>query len=123
MHNNSEKLDKPSLIIAGASGLVGSYCLNLAIKQSNIGNIYALVRKPLSVDGNNVTPIIDANLDIKHWDETCPSPTLGIIALGTTLKQAGSKQGLENVDYHLVCHVARQMKTLGVERLTVVSSI
>ncbi len=123
MHNNSEKLDKPSLIIAGASGLVGSCCLNLAIKQSNIGNIYALVRKPLSVDSNNVTPIIDANLDIKHWDETLSSPTLGIIALGTTLKQAGSKQGLENVDYHLVCHVAQQMKTLGVERLAVVSSI
>lgn len=115
--------DKPSLIIAGASGLVGSDCLNLAIKEDNIGCIYALVRKPLPEQSTKIIPIIDAQLNIKQWDESLPAPTLGIIALGTTLKQAGSKQGLEDVDYHLVCHVAQQMKMLGVERLVVVSSI
>ncbi len=119
----SPSSNEPSLIIAGASGLVGSSCLNLAIAQANIGKVYALVRKPLTVQSNKVVSIVDAELNIKSWDDSLEPPTFGIIALGTTLKQAGSKQGLEHVDYHLVCHVAQQMKTLGVSRLIVVSSI
>ncbi len=115
--------NNPSLIIAGASGLVGSSCLNLAIAEANIGKVYALVRKPLTVQSNKVTSIVDGELNIKSWDDSLEPPTFGIIALGTTLKQAGSKQGLEHVDYHLVCHVAQQMKMLGVRRLVVVSSI
>ncbi len=119
----SPSSNKPSLIIAGASGLVGSNCLNLAIAQANIGKIYAVVRNPLPVKSNKVISIVDAELNIKRWDDSLESPSFGIIALGTTIKQAGSKQGLEQVDYHLVCHVAQQMKTIGVSRLIVVSSI
>lgn len=119
----STSSNKPSLIIAGASGLVGSNCLNLAIAQANIDKVYALVRKPLTAQSSKVIPIVDAELNIKNWDDSLQPPTFGIIALGTTLKQAGSKQGLEQVDYHLVCHVAQQMKMLGVRRLVVVSSL
>ncbi len=121
--NPASKTDKPSLIIAGVTGLVGSSCLNLAISEPNIGRIYTLARKPTTNKSSKVTPIIDAELNITQWDDSLESPTLGFIALGTTLKQAGSKQGLEHVDYHLVCHVAQQMKALGVKKLVVVSSI
>lgn len=110
-------------MIAGASGLVGSCCLNLAIAEHNIGNIYTLTRKPLPIQNHKIIPIIDAELNIKRWNDSLEPPTFGIIALGTTLKQAGSKQALEQVDYHLVCQVAQQMKALGVKRLIVVSSI
>ncbi|MBD0786817.1 NAD(P)H-binding protein [Vibrio sp. Y2-5] len=118
---------KPVLIIAGASGLVGSSCLNIALNEHALEHIFTLSRKPLppeiiSAANGKLTQLIDAELSIKHWEERDTRPQLGIIALGTTLKQAGSKQGLEKVDLELVCHVAQQMKLLGVERLAVVSS-
>ncbi len=116
---------KPCIIIAGASGLVGSCCLNIALKEKAIEHIYTLSRKPLNLPqlSSNLTQLRDADLNVKHWDDDDIRPELGIIALGTTLKQAGSKQGLEKVDFELVCHVAQQMKLLGVERLAVVSSL
>ncbi|NIY93522.1 NAD(P)H-binding protein [Vibrio diazotrophicus] len=118
---------KPVLIIAGASGLVGSSCLNIALNEHALEHIFTLSRKPLppeilSAANGKLTQLIDAELSIKHWEERDTRPQLGIIALGTTLKQAGSKQGLEKVDFELVSHVAQQMKLLGVERLAVVSS-
>ncbi|MFV0447167.1 MAG: NAD(P)H-binding protein [Vibrio sp.] len=116
--------NKSCIIIAGASGLVGSCCLNIALKENAIEHVYTLSRKPLTFAGHRskLTQRVDADLNIKHWDDNDVRPQLGIIALGTTLKQAGSKRGLEKVDFALVCHVAQQMKLLGVERLAVVSS-
>ncbi|WP_165311163.1 NAD(P)H-binding protein [Vibrio ziniensis] len=118
---------KPCLIIAGASGLVGSCCLKISLQENAIEHVYTLSRKPLTPTTfpeltYKLTQLIDANLNVKHWDDDDVRPQLGVIALGTTLKQAGSKQGLEKVDFELVCHVAQQMKLLGVERLAVVSS-
>lgn len=119
--------NKPILIIAGASGLVGSSCLDIALNEHALGHVFTLSRKPLAPESlaatnGKLSQLIDAELNIKHWENSNSRPTLGIIALGTTLKQAGSKQGLEKVDFELVCHVAQQMKLLGVDRLAVVSS-
>ncbi|SKA50575.1 oxidoreductase [Enterovibrio nigricans] len=58
-----------------------------------------------------------------HWQPQWPVPLQGYIALGTTLKQVGSKQALEEVDFHLVVKVARMMAVVGVKHLAVVSSM
>lgn len=122
-HSISNDHDESVFIIAGASGLVGSEVLSYAIQEQAIQTIYTLSRSPLSVKHDKITPLINADLNIQQWDDSAPLPKLGVIALGTTLKQAGSKQALEQVDYELVCHVGQQMKLLGVERLAVVSSL
>jgi len=112
-------------IIAGATGLIGSKIVTTLINQSGVGSLYYLSRRPLNgiVDTNNkLIPIIDTDLSIHQWDDNQPIPTIGFICLGTTLKQAGNKDGLRKVDVELVCKVAQQMKTLGVKRLAVVSS-
>jgi len=120
--DNSSPHETPTLIIAGASGLVGSYCLKYAINDPTITKIYTLNRRQLPIPAEKTIQLIDSELNINQWDETYPTPKFGVIALGTTRKIAGSKQALEKVDYDLVCHVAQQMKDLGVEHLAVVSS-
>ncbi len=120
--DNPSERDTSSLIIAGASGLVGSFCLKYAINDAAIEKIYTLNRRQLHIPAEKTIQLIDPKLNINQWDETQPIPKFGIIALGTTRKIAGSKQGLEQVDYDLVCDVAQRMKDLGVERLAVVSS-
>ncbi|MCV6070886.1 hypothetical protein OFP26_35475, partial [Escherichia coli] len=70
-----------------------------------------------------IIPIIDAELTIHQWNENQTAPDIGFICLGTTLKQAGSKENLRKVDVELVTSVAQQMKMVGVKRLAVVSSL
>lgn len=116
--------DKPAhcVMIAGASGLVGSHTLDQLLQHAAIDKVIALTRHPLKVQHDKLSEVISPELDTKDWGNTAMTIQLGIIALGTTLKQAGSKSALESVDYTLVCQVAQRMKDAGVTRLAVVSS-
>ncbi|EGU36466.1 hypothetical protein VII00023_04967 [Vibrio ichthyoenteri ATCC 700023] len=110
------------VIIAGATGLIGTELLKLMLEERAIDHIYALTRKGLAFTHPKLQEIRDPQLRVIDWDEALPAPEKGYICLGTTLKQAGSKSALEAIDYHLVCDVAKNMALLGVKHLTVVSS-
>ena len=114
--------DGANVIIAGASGLVGGELLNQLLLHPSVRTVYALVRSPLDNNHTKLKQIQDAKLRVNRWDDSQPFPELGFICLGTTLKQAGSKQALAQVDFELVCQVAQTMKRLGVKRIGVVSS-
>ncbi|WP_084715854.1 nucleoside-diphosphate sugar epimerase [Vibrio galatheae] len=92
------------------------------LEQDPIEHIYALSRRKLPFFHPKLEEFLHPELRIQSWDESKPRPKYGFICLGTTLKQAGSKQGLERIDYQLVCDVAQEMKLLGVTDLAVVSS-
>lgn len=114
------------VIIAGATGLVGKEIVTSLVSQPGVETLYSLSRRTLdevSDPENKIISIIDADLSIHHWDEQQPAPRIGFICLGTTLKQAGSKDNLRKIDVELVCKVAQQMKMIGVKRLAVVSSL
>lgn len=114
------------VIIAGATGLVGSKVITQLVSQPGIHTLYSLSRRPLSDvpdPEDKIVPMIDADLSILNWDDQQSTPEVGFICLGTTLKQAGSKENLRKVDVELVTNVARQMKMIGVTRLAVVSSL
>ncbi len=118
--------DNTCVIIAGATGLVGSKVVTSLVSQPGIHTLYSLSRRPLNNIAdpeNKIVPMIDADLSILDWDEQQSKPEIGFICLGTTLKQAGSKENLRKIDVDLVTKVARQMKMIGVKRLAVVSSL
>jgi len=118
--------DKSVVMIAGGSGLIGSHAIELMLNESAISCIYSLGRSPLNLQINKETSklveLISPDLGINEWDDSLPSPSLGVICLGTTKKQAGSNEALHKIDYELVCHVAQTMQLLGVKRLAVISS-
>ncbi len=114
------------VIIAGATGLVGSKVITQLVSQTGIHTLYSLSRRPLvgiPDPEQKIVSMIDADLSILNWDEQRRTPEIGFICLGTTRKQAGSKENLRKVDVDLVTNVARQMKMIGVKRLAVVSSL
>ncbi|OIQ26274.1 NAD(P)H-binding protein [uncultured Vibrio sp.] len=115
--------DNSVVILAGASGLVGTEVLKLVLEEDPITQVYALTRQELPFFHSKLEQIKDTELRVLEWNETKSVPEIGLICLGTTLKQAGSKEKLEQVDYQLVCDVAQSMKVLGVKKLAVVSSI
>ncbi|WP_434761690.1 NAD(P)H-binding protein [Vibrio fortis] len=116
--------DNSSVIVAGATGLIGGHVMEQLLAEPSVQTVYALTRSQIKREpaSNKLIQIINNDLDITQWDEGHPRPTLGVICLGTTIKQAGSKAALRKVDVELVTHVAQTMKFLGVERVAVVSS-
>ncbi|MDA0147653.1 NAD(P)H-binding protein [Vibrio sp. LaRot3] len=115
-------MDKNIVMIAGATGLIGNELTKMLLEETAIDHIYALSRKPLPFFHPKLELIQHQELKITQWQDDSPAPTKGYICLGTTKKQAGSNQSLEQVDVHLVREVAQTMKLVGVKHLTVVSS-
>ena len=111
-----------AIMIAGATGLIGTELVKQMLEAAPIKHIYALSRRSLPFFHPKLEVIKDPQLQVKNWQPENPSPKYGFICLGTTLKQAGSKKELERIDYHLVCEVAQTMKLLGVTHIAVTSS-
>ncbi|KPH28173.1 nucleoside-diphosphate sugar epimerase [Vibrio coralliilyticus] len=109
-------------MVAGATGLIGTELIKQMLEEDPVTRIYALSRRELPFFHPKLEVLQNKQLQVQKWDADKPSPKYGFICLGTTIKQAGSKQGLERVDYELVCDVAQTMKVLGVTHLAVVSS-
>ncbi|MDD1781344.1 oxidoreductase [Enterovibrio sp. ZSDZ35] len=112
-----------SVIIAGATGLVGDELLHQLLGDPDVSHIHVVTRRPVSITSEKIIVHQSQDLSVTHWQPHWPVPIQGYIALGTTLKQAGSKKALEDVDYHLVVKVARMMAVVGVKHLAVVSSM
>lgn len=111
-----------TVITAGSTGLIGNELLKQMLDREPIIHIYAMTRRKLPFFHSKLEEIVHPELRVQDWDDTKARPQFGFICLGTTLKQAGSKQALEQVDYQLVCDVAQEMKLLGVKQLAVVSN-
>ena len=109
------------VLLAGASGLVGSQVLKTLLNQCHLGGVYTLNRRPLPHQHPRLVQIVDSHLSAIP-DYIKGHVRYGVIALGTTLKQAGSKDALKKVDVDLVVDIAKQMQSMGVTHLAVVSS-
>ncbi|KLN65774.1 nucleoside-diphosphate sugar epimerase [Vibrio sp. VPAP30] len=117
-----ENSNNITVIIAGSTGLIGNELIKQMLERDPIKHIYALTRRTLPFFHPKLEQLQHPELRIQEWVEEKPRPQFGFICLGTTLKQAGSKQALEKVDYQLVCDIAQEMKLLGVKQIAVVSS-
>lgn len=110
------------LLILGATGLVGSSSLALAIANPAISEVVAATRRPLAPRGKLINPV-DLHLEklaplVKDWVVDAV-----ICALGTTTAKAGSQEALRYVDYQLPLLFAKACHAAGVETLALVSAI
>ena len=94
-----------TLLLVGASGLVGSHVLALALSDPRIGVVHAPTRRALTAPPK----LIATPIDFDHLDEhACIWQVDAVICtLGTTLKTAGSKAAFERVDHTYPLAVAR----------------
>ncbi|QNF33871.1 oxidoreductase [Adhaeribacter swui] len=109
-------------IIAGASGLVGSHCLDLLLKSNRY-------RKVISI-GRKLLPLEHPKLEQKQVDfDILESYAPGLIAddvyccLGTTINKAGSKDNFYKVDYTYVLKLARITSANFASQFLVVSAL
>lgn len=108
-------------LVAGATGLVGRELLPMLLASRRHAHVQVLVRRPTA----DLPP--DPRLAVQVVDfQSLPSlPPVDdvFIALGTTIKVAGSQAAFRAVDFDAVVNTAVAARQAGATRLGVVSAV
>lgn len=109
------------VLLAGASGFVGSYVLDNALDAPDIGRVYAVSRRPLGREHPRLANriVLFDRIEEQLKGLTCH---VAFCCLGTTLRQAGSQEAFRQVDLDVVLAFARAAKAAQAQRFVVVSS-
>ncbi len=111
-----------SALLAGATGLVGRELLPLLLTNPRYTRVQVLVRpssspiKPHAKLKVQTVDYRDLPADLPHIDDV-------YVALGTTIKTAGSNEAFREVDFDFVLATARAARAAGAQRIAVVSAI
>lgn len=108
------------LLLVGSTGLVGQAALALALADPRVGTVVAPTRRPLPPHPRLLNPIVDFDRldpDADHWRAEAM-----ICALGTTLRDAGSRAAFQRVDFDYPLTIARLAHRHGVHTLAVASA-
>lgn len=112
-----------SVLLLGATGLVGSKCLRRLLADETVSRVVVLTRTPLA--NGSVSPKLDANvIDFEHLTAQDGYFALDqiIFALGTTIKQAGSRARFRAVDFLYPITAAHLGRERGASHFLLVSS-
>jgi uncharacterized protein YbjT (DUF2867 family) len=114
-------MPKPiSVLILGATGLVGYQALQMALADQRIALVIAPTRRPLTPHPKLQNPIVNfPTLAAADWWKADAL----ICALGTTIKQAGSQIAFRTVDYQYVLDAAKLAKSAGCSTFVLNSSL
>jgi uncharacterized protein YbjT (DUF2867 family) len=116
---NAPSANKRIVLVAGATGLVGREILLGLLGDESVGAVHALVRRPLKMQHAKL---------VAHVVDFAALPSLppideAYLALGTTIKVAGSQQAFRAVDFDANLATARASRAAGARRLGLVSAM
>lgn len=109
------------VLITGATGLVGGHLLRMLLNEPQVHAITAPTRRPLA-DTVGVFNPHDPQLTDALAQVTDPVDIV-FCCLGTTRREAGSKEAFIHADYTLVVDTALTGRRLGAQHMLVVSSM
>ncbi|MTI72344.1 MAG: NAD-dependent dehydratase [Stenotrophomonas sp.] len=100
------------VLLAGATGLVGSQVLQRLLADTRCTAVVAPVRRPLPLQHPRLSaPLLDFDalpLQAPWWQADA-----AVCTLGSTLKQAGSRQAFARIDHGYPLAIARAEKMHG----------
>ena len=117
---------RPAVLLAGATGLVGGLALRRWLADEHGPLLLAPVRRPLAITHPRLLELPGG------WDETSVREALAAqgarltafaCCLGTTIRQAGSREAFLAVDRDLVLALGGIARRLGAGQAILVSSV
>lgn len=115
----SNRVDQRTVLLAGATGLVGGQILAALLRDEAVATVHALSRRPLSLRH----PKLQAHLvDFASLPALPPADDV-YLALGTTIRVAGSQAAFRAVDLGANLAVAQAAFAAGVRRVGLVSAV
>ena len=115
-----------NIILAGSSGLVGSYALRNLMNEVQVEKIILVSRTHQNIFHPKIIQIITSldlldSIDLKDYN--IDKIDSGLCALGSTLKKAGNKEAFRKVDKEFVVNVAKFSKRFGADQFIVISAL
>ncbi|MFT4674306.1 MAG: hypothetical protein ACI9K8_000027, partial [Reinekea sp.] len=110
-----------NILIAGATGLIGSHLVQ-QLSPDRVDEVLLLVRRPIAPLHAHHHQWVSDFMPLA-LPPVSGSADAVICALGTTIKQAGSREAFTEVDFGRVLDLARAAKQAGYRRFVVVSSL
>jgi uncharacterized protein YbjT (DUF2867 family) len=110
-----------SLLLVGATGLVGRHALEMALEDSRIARIVAPTRRPLDRHPKLENPLVDfaqLPVDADWWRVTSV-----VCALGTTQAKAGSTEAFRKVDHDYPLQIAQITREVGAQSFALCSAL
>ena len=109
-------------LIAGATGLIGKELVQKMLQSDKYDLIYLIARRHCGIVNDKIHEII---IDLEQIEQiNLDNPVdEAFCTLGTTMKQAGSREKFRKVDLDYVTSFARLAKTSGVGKFLVISSM
>jgi uncharacterized protein YbjT (DUF2867 family) len=106
-------------LVAGATGLVGREILARLLADKSYSAVHCVGRRPPGI----THPKLQVHVIADFAKFQAPAVDDVFIALGTTIKVAGSQSAFRAVDFDAVLAVARSARAAGARRLGIVSAM
>jgi uncharacterized protein YbjT (DUF2867 family) len=112
-----------NVLLAGATGLVGREALDLFLEDPATERVTAITRRPLRhpPHAKLQTRVVEFELLHEHHDLFRVSHI--VCALGTTMRQAGTRHAFRRVDYYYPLTLARLGVAAGARHFLLVSAL
>lgn len=111
------------LLLSGTTGLIGGLALRHALAEPRITAVFSIGRRKVPASDAKLTQIMADFAKLDAAATQMPAVDAALCALGTTIRQAGSRPAFHAVDHDAVLAFARLAKAKGARRFAVVSSV
>lgn len=109
-------------LLVGASGLVGSHCLQQLIDSEHYAKVTVLGRRATGVTHPKLEERVVSFEDPAALEQMAHGDDV-FCCLGTTMKKAGSRRAFRRVDHDYVIGVAKAALANGAQHFLLVSSL
>jgi uncharacterized protein YbjT (DUF2867 family) len=107
-------------IIAGATGLTGQELTRLLIEDTRYSKLILLLRKQAEITHEKIEQVI---FNFEQPNPSFPAADEIFCCLGTTIKNAGSKNAFYKVDHDFVSSIAIAGRKCGAKRFALISAM
>lgn len=107
-------------LVAGSTGLIGSYLTDRLVRSNLYESIFCLVRRRLARDG--VVSIVADFGDLSASLEKVRAKDI-FCCLGTTIRKAGSQEAFRQVDFTYPLELAKWGRSAGAKSYFLISSL
>lgn len=114
-------MESRTALVAGSTGLIGSQLVELLLAESSYTKIIALSRKPLSTSHPKLENIVVEANDLKKHHELKADDVF--CCLGTTIKQAKTREAFSKVDFDYPLELANILKANGASQYHLISAL
>ena len=108
-------------LVIGATGATGKDLVNKLLKDKDFQEVHAFVRRPLNIKNEKLKAHVVDFEKPEEWKDLVKGD-VAFSCLGTTLKDAGSKDAQRKVDFDYQYQFAKNAKENEVEDYILVSS-